>query len=53
MFVSLKIDGVIQPYIYIGKGDTISAEGNKPITVHLKLEHTIPTPLYLEFNHRS
>ena len=48
-----KIDGVIQPFIYIGKGDTILAEGNKPITVHLKLEHTIPTSLYLEFNHRS
>lgn len=48
-----EIDGLVQPYIYIGKGNTIWAEGNKPITVHLRLEHTIPQSLYLEFNHKA
>lgn len=48
-----QMDGVIQPYIYIGKGNAISAEGNKPITVHLQLEHPMPQSLYLEFNHKA
>lgn len=48
-----EIDGLVQPYIYIGKGNTVWAEGNKPITVHLRLEHTIPQSLYLEFNHKA
>lgn len=48
-----SIDGVVQPYIYIGKGNTISAEGNKPITIHMELEHKVPQFLYLEFNHKA
>ncbi|MGL4992268.1 MAG: DEAD/DEAH box helicase [Sarcina sp.] len=45
-----EIDGVIEPYIYIGKGDTIYHEGEKPITVHLKLRNKVPIDLLNEFN---
>ncbi len=44
-----EIDGVVQPYIYIGKGDTVHYEGEKPITVLIKLENIIPVALYSEF----
>ncbi|WP_426348810.1 DEAD/DEAH box helicase [Alloiococcus sp. CFN-8] len=44
-----EIDGVVQPYIYIGKGDTIEYEGEKPITTKLKLLHKLPEALYIEF----
>ncbi|MBU5486673.1 DEAD/DEAH box helicase [Clostridium sp. MSJ-8] len=44
-----EIDKKVQPYIYIGKGDTIKYEGEKPITVKLKLENKIPESLYIEF----
>lgn len=44
-----EIDKKVQPYIYIGKGDTIKYEGEKPITVELKLENKIPESLYIEF----
>ncbi|MFC0524704.1 DUF3427 domain-containing protein [Pontibacillus salicampi] len=38
-----------EPYIYIGKGNTLEYEGNKPITVKLQLENTVPAKLYTEF----
>ena len=44
-----KIDGVVEPYIYIGQGDTIWYEGEKPIKVHLKLRNKVPNKLYTEF----
>ena len=44
-----QIDGVIQQYIYIGKGDTVDFYGEKPITVKLKLENEMPFSLYTEF----
>lgn len=44
-----EIDKVVQPYIYIGKGDTIEFEGEKPITTKLKLHHRLPENLYVEF----
>ena len=44
-----EIDNKVQPYIYIGKGNTIEFEGDKPITVKLKLENKIPESLYIEF----
>ncbi|WP_110113060.1 DEAD/DEAH box helicase [Bacillus sp. CGMCC 1.16541] len=44
-----KIDGKTEPYIYIGKGTTVEFDGEKPITVKLKLEHEIPANLYTEF----
>lgn len=45
-----EIDKAVQPYIYIGKGNTIKFEGEKPITVTLSLENRIPESLYVEFN---
>jgi hypothetical protein len=47
-----QIDGQVQPYIYLGKGNTIEAEGNKPITIKLELEQEVPNALYREFNHK-
>ncbi|WP_048571612.1 DEAD/DEAH box helicase [Clostridium cylindrosporum] len=44
-----EIDGVVEPYIYIGKGDVDSFEGEKPITVLMKLENEMPTGIYTEF----
>ncbi|MEG0568214.1 MAG: DEAD/DEAH box helicase [Clostridium sp.] len=44
-----EIDGVVEPYIYIGKGDTIEYSGEKPITVKLKLHNIMPSGLYTEF----
>ena len=38
-----------EPYIYIGKGSTVYYEGEKPITVKIKLEHAIPSKLFTEF----
>ena len=44
-----EIDGKTEPYIYIGKGDSVEYEGERPITVKLRLEHEIPGNLYTEF----
>jgi hypothetical protein len=44
-----EIDGKNEPFIYIGKGDSVQYEGEKPITVEIKLEHEIPATLYTEF----
>ncbi|WP_462408537.1 DEAD/DEAH box helicase [Neobacillus sp. Marseille-QA0830] len=44
-----EIDGKTEPYIYIGKGNSIYFEGNKPITVRMKLENEVPASLYTEF----
>ncbi len=44
-----EIDNKVQPYIYIGKGDTVEFQGEKPITVKLKLQNKIPENLYIEF----
>lgn len=44
-----EIDGATEPYIYIGKGDVIEFEGEKPITVKMELEHEMPVNLYTEF----
>lgn len=44
-----EIDNKVQPYIYMGKGDTIRFEGEKPITVILKLQNKVPESLYTEF----
>lgn len=48
-----KIDGEVQAYIYLGKGNTVHAEGNKPITIQLELEHGVPAALYREFNYKA
>ncbi|WP_396136408.1 DEAD/DEAH box helicase [Clostridium sp. SHJSY1] len=44
-----EIDGVVEPYIYIGKGDAVEFEGEKPITVKMKLKNEVPTSIYTEF----
>ncbi|WP_027631536.1 DEAD/DEAH box helicase [Clostridium hydrogeniformans] len=44
-----EIDNKVQPYIYMGKGDTIRFEGEKPITVILKLQNKVLESLYTEF----
>jgi len=44
-----QIDGASEPYIYIGKGEVIEYEGEKPITVKMKLENEMPVGLYTEF----
>ncbi len=44
-----EIDGKIEPYIYIGRGNTVEFEGEKPITVKFELEYPVPSSLYTEF----
>ncbi|WP_174731983.1 DEAD/DEAH box helicase [Mesobacillus harenae] len=44
-----EIDGKTEPYIYIGKGNSVQFEGDKPITVKMELEHEVPPSLYTEF----
>lgn len=44
-----EIDGKTEPYIYIGKGNSVQYEGDKPITVQMDLEHEVPALLYTEF----
>ncbi|MGL4742500.1 MAG: DEAD/DEAH box helicase [Sarcina sp.] len=45
-----EIDGVIEPYIYVGMADTIEHYGEMPITVHLKLKNSVPIKILNEFN---
>lgn len=47
-----EIDGKNEPFIYIGRGDTVQYEGEKPITVKIKLENQIPVTLYTEFTEK-
>lgn len=44
-----QLDGVVQPYIYIGKGNTVEYSGEKPITIKIKLDNIAPVSLYTEF----
>ncbi len=44
-----KIDGEVQSYIYIGRGNVVEYKGEKPITVLIKLENKVPVNLYREF----
>lgn len=43
------LDGVTEPYVYIGKGDVISYESEKPINIQLYLHEHIPQAIYDEF----
>ncbi|AEB76001.1 DNA repair helicase [Clostridium botulinum] len=43
------IDRIVQPYIYIGKGDVAEFYGEKPVTTILKLENKVPHGIYTEF----
>ncbi|MGL6098840.1 MAG: DUF3427 domain-containing protein, partial [Fusobacteriaceae bacterium] len=47
-----KIDGEIQQYIYIGKGDTVEYSGSKPIRTKLKLETPLSKEMYTEFTEK-
>ncbi|KAA9022921.1 DEAD/DEAH box helicase [Niallia endozanthoxylica] len=47
-----EMDGKTEPYIYIGKGNVVEFEGNKPITVRMELEHEVPASLYIEFTEK-
>ena len=44
-----EINKKAQPYIYIGKGDTVQYEGEKPITMKIKLHNEVPNKIYREF----
>ncbi|MCM3569800.1 DEAD/DEAH box helicase [Neobacillus mesonae] len=44
-----EIDGKNEPFIYIGKGNTVHFKGERPITVQLELENEIPSTIYTEF----
>ncbi|WP_153465473.1 DEAD/DEAH box helicase [Sediminibacillus terrae] len=41
-----------EPYIYIGKGNVVDYEGEKPIKTVIELEHEVPTTLYTEFTEK-
>ncbi|MGL4788491.1 MAG: DUF3427 domain-containing protein, partial [Cetobacterium sp.] len=47
-----EIDGEIQPYIYIGKGNTVDYSGEKPIRTKLKLENPLSKEMYVELTER-
>jgi len=44
-----KVEGLAQPFTYLGKTICQHAEGNKPIRMLLALEHEVPGDLYFEF----
>ncbi|MBM7552102.1 DEAD/DEAH box helicase [Thalassobacillus pellis] len=44
--------GIREPFIYIGKGNTISYSGNKPIEAQLELEQRVPEQLYVELTEK-
>lgn len=43
------IDKKSQPYIYIGTGDIVEYNGEKPITMKIKLHNEVPSKIYREF----
>jgi hypothetical protein len=43
------VDKKTQGFIYLGLANTIKYEGNKPISLHLKLEKALDNKLYEEF----
>ncbi|EAS42983.1 DEAD/DEAH box helicase [Photobacterium profundum] len=43
------LDGVTEPYVYIGKGDVVSYEGEKPINFQLNLQTQVSQAVYDEF----
>lgn len=47
-----EVDGVVQPYIYIGKGDCVDYKNEKPITTTLKLENPLSKDIYIELTER-
>jgi len=45
----VQVDKKTQGFIYLGLADTVSYEGNKPITVYLKLRNELSDEIYEEF----
>ncbi len=43
-----EVEGLTQPFTYLGKSVCQHAEGNKPIKMLLALEHEVPADLYFE-----
>ncbi|HAO61005.1 MAG TPA: DUF3427 domain-containing protein [Erysipelotrichaceae bacterium] len=43
-----KVDGISQPYIYLGEAVSESAQGDKPITVQMRLLNQLPKALFDE-----
>ncbi|WP_431801234.1 DUF3427 domain-containing protein [Halobacillus andaensis] len=44
--------GNIEPFIYLGKANTLAYKGERPIEVQLKLEQGIPHQLYVELTEK-
>ena len=44
-----KIDGITQPFIYVGKGNVIEFKGEQPIECKIKLENKIRSDIFQEF----
>ena len=44
-----KIDGITQPFVYVGKGDVIEFKGEQPIECKIKLENKIRPDIFQEF----
>lgn len=47
-----EIDGIVQEYLYLGKGDCVEFKGNKPITLKLKLKNILPKEIFNELTER-
>ncbi|SES04691.1 Helicase conserved C-terminal domain-containing protein [Gracilibacillus ureilyticus] len=44
--------GKTEPFIYIGKGNTVDYKGEQPIQVKIELENEVPARLYTEFTEK-
>ena len=44
-----QVDKKTQDFIYLGLANTVYYDGNKPISLHLKLEKSLDDELYFEF----
>lgn len=47
-----EVDAVVQPYIYIGKGNCVDYKDEKPITTTLRLENPLSKEIYIELTER-
>ena len=44
-----KIDGITQSFVYVGRGDVVEYEGEKPIKCKIRLENKLRNDIYEEF----
>ncbi|WP_300391090.1 DUF3427 domain-containing protein [Fusobacterium sp.] len=47
-----EVERIIQPYIYLGKGDCVDFTGNKPITLKVKLQNILPKDIFVELTEK-